>query len=391
MRVGPTRRSLLVAVTTAPLALTPLAGCTRATVDTNASDSVSSSRRDGVVFTTIGKIFRPAVELIEGSSADVLWLDENGAELARGIEPRITFDSPATRNVTMVTTFDQVLTVNLGFKSTDDAGRHSLDGRYDKDPELVSAVGNLTLLTNLSRFLAASGPLAGTVDLTDLTHLEHVECFKAKVEEVTLTGCQSLVRLCLEECNLRSLDLNPVAASLRDLRAAGQQSGKLEFAPLLQPLAQLYHFCVRDQAVTGHPTAEQLPSCEELWNWNCSQSEALPTPGQAHSVLAASNGYTSADLSGQWVYEGGWGRIDLTDNALTRITVTGCHSLQTILLGGNQLARNEVDSLLVEVASWGTKGFELVVNGTNAAPSAKGTAAALALRARDWKVSTSLG
>ncbi|MCB0910104.1 MAG: hypothetical protein KDB60_00625 [Propionibacteriaceae bacterium] len=342
-----------------------------------------------MVFTTTGATFAPAVELAPGSSAEVVWLDDQRGELARGTNPRISFGSSATRAVTMSTTFADVVTVNLGFSSKDDVGRYSLAEIYDKGPESVSGVANLTLLTNLQRFLASRSGLSGTLDLTGLSRLEHIECFQANVEAADLTGCDSLVRLCLELCNLTSLDLNPVAATLRDLRAAAQQSGGLEFAPLQQPFAQLYHFCVRDQKVTGHPAADQLPSCEEMWNWGCTQIGTLPVPGRATSVLAAWNAYTEADFSGQWTDIDVAGSLDLTDNQLTRIVISGCRALRTIRLGGNALARGQVDRVLAEVAGWGTEGTELLIDGSNAEPSRAGLTAVAELRARGWTVTVS--
>lgn len=176
-----------------------------------------------------------------------------------------------------------------------------------------------------------------------------------------------------------------------DLRAAAQEAGTLRLAPLQKPLAKLIHLCVRDQVVTGHPTSVQLPACEELWNWNCGQKGDFPTPGLGRSVLAAANGYTLADLSGQWVYEGGWGTLELTNNQLTSVNLTGCRSLQTIKLDGNVLDGTQVDGVLAEVASWGTTGFHLDLAGTNAAPSAAGRRDAADLRDRGWQVTLAPG
>jgi len=385
---GLSRRALLIAGTLAAAAPLGLVGCAPTPTAADASPAGETpAAPDAVRFSTTGAVFSPVVELTTGSSAEVVWQDGSGAELARGTSPRISFGSAGARTVVMVTEFADVLTLNLGFGAEDDAGRHSLDATWDKAPEAVAEVAGLPLLVNLRRFLAGRTELGGALDFAGLAHLEHIECYRAKVETIDLTGCASLIRLCLEENRLRGLDLNPVAGSLRDLRAAGQESGSLEFAPLTEPLAQLYHFCVRDQVVTGHPEPAMLPVCEELWNWNCGQSDAFPTPGYAHSVLAADNGYTAADLTGQWTYEGGWGTLDLTRNRLTAITLTDCRSLQTIRLGDNALDQAAVDRVLAEVAAWRTPGFELVLDGSNAAPSEAGRRHATELRGRKWKVS----
>lgn len=385
------RRAVLIAGTLVAATPLGLVGCAAAPEAPTASATGESAPEvpDGVEFSTTGTTFSPAVELAADSSADVVWRDAAGTELARGESPTIRFDSPGARTVVMTTTFADVLTVNLGFSAEDDKGDHSLDAAYDKAPEGVTGVAGLGLLVNLRRFLAGRTGLEGALDLSGLASLEHVECFEAKVTSIELAGCRSLVRLCLEGNRLRTLDLNPVAASLRDLRAASQEEGRLEFTPLTQPLARLYHFCVRDQVVIGHPESAQLPVCEELWNWNCGQSGGFPTPGRADTVLAAANSYTSADLTGQWTGDDGWGGLDLTGNRLTSVTLSGCRSLQTIRLGDNALDQAEVDRVLAEVASWRTTGFELVLDGSNAAPSGSGRRRAEELRGRKWKVSLS--
>lgn len=356
---------------------------TRSTADAGAATPKPAS---AVVFTTTGAAFSPVLELRAGAAGEVVWRDPAGSVLGRGPTPTIEFGSPAVRKVVLHANPGSVLTLNLGFSSQDDAGRHSLGPEHDRPPVAVSGISGLSHLTGLRRFLAARGELRGSLDLSGLSALEHVECFAAKVRSIDLAGCTSLVRLCVEENDLRSLDLNPVAATVRDVRAAAQAGGSLAFAELDAPMPRLYHFCVRDQSVTGHPTSDQLPACEELWNWSSGQAGRVPRPGTARSVMAAGNGYTTADFSGQWQYDAGWGLLDLTGNRLTSIDVTGCRALQTLKLGDNALDRESVDALLVEVASWGTPGFDLVVDGSNSAPSATGAAAVAALRARGWNV-----
>ncbi len=287
----------------------------------------------------------------------------------------------------MLTNFEDVVTVNLGFNVYDDAGRHHIEASYNKDSQAVDGVTGLGLLTNLRRFMAANTPLTGLLDLNGLSKLEFVECFQAQVERVDLTGCVSLVRLCMEKNRLTELDLNPVANTLRDLRAAVQQTGRLAFARLSRPLAVLYHFCVRDQTVTGHPSSEQLPACEELWNWNTGQGGDLPVPQRARSVMSRTNQYTSADFAGQWTGEEG-GELDLEGNELTKVTLTGCTALQTIRLRWNSLSTTVVDDVLAEVTSWHTKGLTLLLDG-NQPPSSVGLSHVATLRTLGWEVEVS--
>lgn len=345
----------------------------------------ASTHPKGVVFTTTGATFSPEVELSPSSRAIVRWLDYRGHELARGTRPTIDFGSEATRTVTMLTTFSHVLSVNIGFDADADAGEYGPGATYNKSPESVVRVSGLTRLTQLRQFLAGGTRLGGKLDVSGLTHLRYIECFCAQLTSVNLTGCKRLVRLCVEQNRLTKLDLNPVAASLRDLRAAAQQTGRLSFSTLKHPLARLYHFCVRDQVVTGHPSSSRLPACRELWNWNTGQRGSVPRPGNAQTMMSYGNSYTSVNMSGQWQSEG-FGGLDLTDNHLVAVTLTGCRGLMSVLLGGNVLPQSQVDRVLVEVASWNTTGGALILDGTNASPSAAGLKSAQILRGRGWDV-----
>ena len=196
------------------------------------------------------------------------WLVD-GTVVATGATPTIDFGSAAPRNVMLhvieaaATDFSDVLTLNFGFNHTNDAGRYNIGGSYDHPAQPVTGITGLTYLTNLRRFCAANGPLTGHLDFTGLASLEFVECFLADVTSVDFTGCASLTRICFESNALSALDLNPVADTLRDVRAADQSSGVMYFTPLTSDLSVMYHFCVRQQILTNAPL-DRLPVVEEL-------------------------------------------------------------------------------------------------------------------------------
>ena len=57
----------------------------------------------------------------------------------------------------------------------------------------------LPLCTGLVRFAAANiAGLVGHLSLRGLS-LQFVECFQSRIQSVDLTGCASLIRLCLAE------------------------------------------------------------------------------------------------------------------------------------------------------------------------------------------------
>lgn len=236
-----------------------------------------------------------------------------------------------------------VHTINLGFNSSEDAGRYTPGASYNREPrQPVTAMTNLTQLTGLVRLLAATPTLTGHLDLTDLTALQYVECYRAQVTSVNLTGCSSLVRLCLEQNDVAALDITPVRATLRDLRAAGMTSPGL-VVTCDGDLPLLYHYCTRGNPGVTDVPVEQLAVVEQWWVYN----STLTTVGSPTSPL-----------------------------------------LNSPRLHGNSLDQASVDSVLTHCADHvaATSGAVRLDAGTNAAPSATGLAAVDALRGRGWGV-----
>jgi hypothetical protein len=348
-----------------------------------------------VRITTTGATFNPTVELAAGSTATVSWMVESGTTVT-GLNPTFRFGTAATRHVRMSVHQDgtqalhEVITLNLGFDHQDDQGRFNMGASHDKPGQAVTRVENISGLTGLRRFAAAHTNLAGSLDFTGCSRLQYIECIDSPVQSVTLTGCASLIRLCVEENNLTDLDLNPVAANLRDLRAAAQRGGSLTFVPLTAPLAELYHFCVRDQSVINHPLPAQLPVVQQRWDWNTSQSGVLTSTSTAiNSLLTRGNHYTSADLSGQFP-RGRNATLDASSNQLTAVNLSGCQGLVEINFNNNRLSTAQVDRVLATVESWGGSGHKVDLSG-NSRPSAAGAASAATLTGRGWRVVTGSG
>jgi hypothetical protein len=345
-----------------------------------------------VRITTTGATFSPTVELAVGSTATVSWEVEGGATTT-GVNPTIRFGTAATRHVRMSVDdvgtdgLGKVVTFNLGFNHLDDAGTYNMGAGYDKTAQSVTRVENISGLTGLLRFAAAHTPLTGSLDFTGCSRLQYIECIKSNVESVNLSGCTSLIRLVVEQTNLTTLNLNPVAANLRDLRGAAQQGNALTLTPLTAPLASLYHFCVREQVLVNHPTPAQLPVIQERWDWYTRQSGVLTsTSNEIRSMLTSGNHYTTADFTNQFP-AGRNATLDANSNDLTAVDLTGCNGLVAISLKDNSLETAAVDMILGTVASWGTSGgaLDLAVNGF---PSAHGHSSAATLLGRGWKVTT---
>jgi Leucine-rich repeat (LRR) protein len=343
-----------------------------------------------VRITTYGKTFSPSVELTAGSTATVSWEVEGGVTVT-GINPTINLGPAAASHVRMsvheegVDALDKVTTFNLGFNHLDDMGVYIMAPAYDRAPEKVTLLENISLLKGLIRFAAAHTALAGALDFTGCSLLQYVECLGSNIESVNVTGCTSLIRLVMEQNNLTNLNLNPVAANLRDLRSALQQGGTLTMTPLNAPLARLYHFCVVDQVVVNHPTSAQLPVVKERWDWNTHQSGALTTESSAiGNVRTAGNHYTTADLTNQFPSDRN-GILDASHNELTAVILNGCSGLHSIDLSNNKLNTAAVDTVLALVASWGSTGGLLNL-AANSAPSSNGVASRATLTGHGWTV-----
>lgn len=244
---------------------------------------------------TVNGNFEPWVELTSGSSAVISWY-ENGELIGTGPTP--TLNGSGSRTIQCSSTnMNDIVMINLGFDSSEDAGRYNIGPSYNWENQQVTAVSGLQNAPNLVRFCASHAPFTGGIDFSGLSKLEYIECFLSNVRSVNLTGCTSLIRLCLESTMVSNLDLNPVRNSLYDLRAANQRVSALHFETLAGPMNNLYHYCVRDQVVTNSIPFSQLPVIEEMWNWNTHQSYAdTPISPVARSMAMYENTFDQSSV-----------------------------------------------------------------------------------------------
>ena len=258
-----------------------------------------------VGFTITSQTFEPEIEMHAGATAEIYWADEDGKVVGTGTTPTLDFGYPATRTVQMhvldgtTPAFDQVRVVNVGFDNSEDGGQYAIGTSYNKlNREDVTGIQNINLCTDLAYFCAATPTLKGHLDFSGMSQLEYVECFHAQVNSVDLTGCTGMIRLCLEGNDLTSpLDLNPVSANLRDLRAAAQTSNAMTMTTITGSMTQLYHFCIRGQVVTNMIPMSKLPAVEEHWTWDNAQTTAdVPISPVARSFQLYGNNYDQASV-----------------------------------------------------------------------------------------------
>lgn len=357
-----------------------------------------------ITFTVNATTFSPVISLIGGSTATATWtVTAGGSGQTTGLAPAITgLTAPATITLGVASgatdkLATDLLTLDLGFDHTIDAGTYNIGAGYDHATQQVTAISGLNQATAMTIFACMNSPLTGVLDFTGMSALQYIECFGSKLTGVTLTGLSSLIRLNIEQNNLTTLDLNPVRTTLRDLRSADQQAtgnGSLTFTTLSGPMAVEYHFCDRSQYVANAPTPAQLPAVQQFWVWDSNLSGAFPVPASAvlTSVMAAGgqapqpNCCTSADFTN--TFQGASAAIDLSGNNLASVTLTGCPSLTSIDLHNNNLSTAAVDSILATVDSFNTSGGNSLNLAKNRPPSAAGQAHVTALTGRGWTVTT---
>lgn len=362
-----------------------------------------------VTIITTGAAFSPWLQAPPGVT--VTWTWAGGS--ATGLLPAISFGTAATRTVYMTAVdavgndaLNQITLFNIGHDHTLDPGYDSLDSTYDWASQSVAGISNVNSMSGLVKFLAQQiTSLTGPVNFSGMSRLTHADVYGSAFTSAQIAGCTSLLRYDVELNNIvpsnSLLDLNPIAGNVYDLRAAHQNAGVggMTFVPLTAPLANLYHFCVRDQQLTSMPDpGTQLPVVQQLWIYNCGQSGTLaPRSSALFDILAYSNSYSSADLTNQFPSAGpvppasttSVPRVDMHSNSLTSVTLTGCPALLSMDFSSNLLPQAQVDGILATVDGFGTSNGTLNLGGTgNSAPSAAGTTHKTNLAGRGWTVTT---
>lgn len=302
---------------------------------------------------------------------------------ATGLQPTITLPGGTsyidlTATASGVDALDQISMFNVGYDDAIDTGNYNIGPSYNWPTQQLTGIQYLNLMTGLQIFAADKTPLGGALDFSNMSALTHIEVYQSNVMGVTLTGCTSLQRLQVEQCQLTTLDMNPISSSLYDLRSAAQQGGTLTFATLTSPMAKEYHFCVRDQIVINPPTGAQLPVVQQQWIWDTDQSGAfVPTSSALTDLEAYNNFFTSADLSSLT-----GGSVQLQQNNISSVTL-GANPLNLIDLRYNCLDTPQIDNILAVVDGWGTTGGTINLQG-NRPPSPAGQAYVTSLQGKSW-------
>jgi hypothetical protein len=244
--------------------------------------------------------FQPWVQLQSGSTATITW--KNSSEVAIGTGSKPTITVPTDRVIRMYVTqgglpaMDQVDYFNIGFDMNQDAGRDNIGATYNWPGQRVVDMAGTQLLTGMRYFMAANTPLNTAFNFTGMSNLLHIECFGAQITTAVMTGCTSLIRICVEGCKINYFDFSPVKNNLRDLRCATNTGGPVTFF-CDGPMTQLYHYCVRDQEVAAHLPCSQLPVIFEYWVYGTGITDMDPIISPLiESVQMQNNPLTAATV-----------------------------------------------------------------------------------------------
>ncbi len=326
-----------------------------------------------------GAMFAPVIEVV--GTPVIEWIFDDSTTSA-STTPLKDYGSPGSRhNFLKVTPWSALTGINVGYDASD-GGYGGFDMVANQN---VLGFQNLNLAKSSLQYLCASYNPVTELDLKEFTALKFVELFECQyLETVRLGSHLALERLCVEDCDLDSLDLSGCAA-IEDLRAALNNYTSINWGSVGQ---LIWHICIRDnpQMTENLPALTQFPVLRDLWNWNTNQTGAFVCHSPViQSIRSYDNHYTSADLSGCT----GLRAFSLSGSQLALLDLGNADNLIDVQLKDCGLAESQVDYSLHTLDLAGRSGGYLDLTG-NAAPSAEGLVHYDNLINRGWTIDISM-
>lgn len=344
-------------------------------------------------FESSGDSFSPSLRLWPGHSAQVSWVNSDGAT-SSSLTPVWNWGSAANRwHELRVSPWSALMGIDCGYDGAD-SGTNYLDASWFRSPTSLRNVRNLRLARNLYAFVACYTPLVA-LDCAGMASLRVVECFNAfNVQSVNLNGCVNALRVCFEAASLNVLDTRTLS-SLEDIRCAIQSGGELEVLRAPNDWAHLWHLCVRDQTVLGIDDVFSgglvLPAMRELYVWGDDNrpfralAPNIPNP-TCSEIQAYVSQVSVLDLENVRWDPGGNGILWMRNSPLQAVNLsTHAAPVRNIDLQWCGMPQAQVDGVLVQMNAFGTSNGILNLVG-NAAPSGAGLAARADLLSRNWSV-----
>ena len=220
---------------------------------------------DMINFQSCGAIFSPVIEV--SGNPDIEWVFNDGSTSSLAAPSKQYGSTGLRNNYLRVTPWSALTGVNLGY----DASDGGYGGFALVDNQQVLTIENLSLAkSSLQYFCASYNPLS-ELDIRGFSALKFIELLYCRnLMNLYLDSHPVLERLCVEGCNLASLDLSGLTG-LKDLRGAENNYTSINWGSIG---ALLWHICVRSnpQFNVNIPALTQFPLLQELLIWDANQN-----------------------------------------------------------------------------------------------------------------------
>lgn len=333
---------------------------------------------DVINFQSNGATFAPVIEVV--GTPVIEWVFHDGTTSSSATPVKSYGSSGSRHNYLKVTPWDALIGINVGY----DAGDEGYGGFDYVTNQNVLEFNNLALSKGSLQYLCASYNPLTSLDLSEMTQLRFVELLYCRsLTNLYLGTHPVLERICVEDCNLVSLDLSGCPV-LEDIRGALNQYTSINWGTIGQVL---WHICIRSNPLTVNlPSLTQFPALTELLIWNDNQTG----PFICHSSIiqridAYDNHYTSADISGCTSIR----EFSLSGSQLTSLNLGTPNHLIYVRLNDCSLSQTQIDYVLHTLDSNGQPNGYLEIAG-NASPSSDGAVHLNNLRTKGWQVYISI-
>ncbi len=330
---------------------------------------------DMINIQSCGATFAPVIEVI--GNPVIEWIFNDGYT-SSSTSPSKNYGSPGLRNnLLRVTPWSALKGINVGY----DAGDGGYGGFSIVPNQNILGFKNLTLAKSSLQYICASYNPLTELDLSELIALRFVELlYCSNLGNIKLGYHPVLERLCVEDCNLSSLDLSG-CADLADLRAASNLFTSINWGSIG---AKLWHICIRSnpRLTENLPPMTQFPLLRELLTWDDNQTG----PFVCHSSVirridSYNNHYISADISGCTALTD----FSLSGSQLASLDISLANNLVFVQLRNCGLTSSKVDYVLQTLDEAGRTNGYIELDG-NAQPSAEGMLHYDNLKGRGWTI-----
>jgi hypothetical protein len=360
----------------------------------NDTDSIIPPSTDPEVikFITESSSFSPVITV--SGSPEILWTWNDGSTSV-STTPKKDYGSDAIRENTLkVTPWSALQRINIGYDGKDGGDYWELitgiSEAYVTD-QSVSLVEGLEVVSEYLEKWYSSYNLLEQLDFTDFINLNTIECYQSSnLEDIILSNTPSLRRLCIEQCNVESLDLSQ-SPLLEDLRGALNNYPTIDFGSIGE---NLWHICIRDNNFSNSTllnNMSQFPNIEELYIWNDNQRGTLtiPSSGTTNTIWfnINNNEYTVINFNGALQNDTEIARIEITNNSISQIMIDDCDQISYFDVRNNSLDESQVNYILQTLDNLDRREGFINITG-NVPPSTSGLIYVSNLESKGWEVYT---